>query len=224
MILLSLAVITNFKCVWWPKMDYKRTYDTTQFWGITDNMFAFGRPFASSFFAHSPFIHPYFYLSTRVFTRPYDVWTGLCIKLCATSKKYDDNKSMKLIHLTRAKQMCTKGQKRIHNRDFKRRFCFQYFGDYFLYFLNQLNSVKSHNSKYSPDWNIENEDLLSLCTVNLSLEVGYSSQSGQVSVHVLIWSATTADVQMATWCYTRKVTFSCSVIFRSFTPIHNSNI
>ena len=31
----------------WPKIDYKHTRDTiyTHFWGITDNMYGFGRPF-----------------------------------------------------------------------------------------------------------------------------------------------------------------------------------
>ena len=35
------------------------------------------------FFTHPPGVHPYFYLSTTVFTSPNDWWTGLCIKLCS---------------------------------------------------------------------------------------------------------------------------------------------
>ena len=34
------------------------------------------------FFTRPPPIHPYFYLSIFVFTRPNDGWTGLYIKLC----------------------------------------------------------------------------------------------------------------------------------------------
>ena len=32
-------------------------------------------------------VHPYFYLSTIVFTRPNDGWAGLCMKLCSPSSR-----------------------------------------------------------------------------------------------------------------------------------------
>ena len=67
-----------------PKIDYKHTLHIyTHFWGITDNIHDFGRPFLRlHFFTCPPPVRPYFYPSTTVFTRPYDGWMGLCIKLC----------------------------------------------------------------------------------------------------------------------------------------------
>ena len=50
----------------------------THFWGISDNIYGFGRPFfVPSFFTHPPIFYP----SKTVFTCPNDGWTGLCIKL-----------------------------------------------------------------------------------------------------------------------------------------------
>ena len=74
-------IIASHTCVWWPEMDYKHTCDTiyTHFWGITDNIHAFGRLIVPSNFLP---VLPYFYPSTMVFTHPNDGWTVLCIKLC----------------------------------------------------------------------------------------------------------------------------------------------
>ena len=54
------------KCVWWPEMGYKHTYDTiyTHFQGITNNIYGFGRPFLLLHFLP---VHPYFYPSIFVF-------------------------------------------------------------------------------------------------------------------------------------------------------------
>ena len=56
------------------------TRDTiyTNFPGITNNIYVFGRLFCSFIFLP---VHPYFYPSIFVFTRPNDGWTGLYIKL-----------------------------------------------------------------------------------------------------------------------------------------------
>ena len=58
----------------------QHTYDTifTDFQGITNNIYGFGRPFLLLHFFTRP---PYFYPSMFVFTRPNDGWTGLYIKL-----------------------------------------------------------------------------------------------------------------------------------------------
>ena len=67
-------------------MDYKHTCDTvyTHLWGITDNIYSFGRPFLLlHLFTGLPPVHPYFKPSTTVFTRTNDGWTGLWIKLCS---------------------------------------------------------------------------------------------------------------------------------------------
>ena len=72
-------------CAWWPEMGYKHTYDTiyTHFQGITNNIYGFGRPFISLLLHFLP-VHPYFYPSIFVFTRPNGGWTSLYIKLCFT--------------------------------------------------------------------------------------------------------------------------------------------
>ena len=60
------------------------TRDTifTHFQGIT-NIYGFWKMFLLlQFFTCPPPVHPYFYLSIFVFTRPNDGWTGLYIKLC----------------------------------------------------------------------------------------------------------------------------------------------
>ena len=63
----SLAYVSlqTFKCVWWPEMGYKHTYDTiyTHFQGISNinNIYGFGRIFALLFF----------YSSTHISTRSY---------------------------------------------------------------------------------------------------------------------------------------------------------
>ena len=64
-------------------MYYKHTWHhITHFQGLTDNIYGFGRPFLLlQFFTRPPPIHPYFYPSVFVFTRPNDGWTGLYIKL-----------------------------------------------------------------------------------------------------------------------------------------------
>ena len=82
-VLVDIWMLT-FKC--WPEMEYKHTCDTIfihfqLFQGITNNIYDFGRPCFFCSFIFFP-VHPYFYQSIFVFTRPNDGWTGLYIKLC----------------------------------------------------------------------------------------------------------------------------------------------
>ena len=79
--MLTVKPVCKLLNVWWPEMDYKHTCDTifTRFQGITNNIYGFGRPFFAPSFL---LVHPYFYPSIFVFTRPNDGWTGLYIKLC----------------------------------------------------------------------------------------------------------------------------------------------
>ena len=57
----------------------------THFQGIANNIYDFGRPFFSlllNYFTRPPPVHPYFYPSILVITRPNYGWTDLYIKLC----------------------------------------------------------------------------------------------------------------------------------------------
>ena len=60
-------------------MDYKHICDTiyTHIQGITNNIYVY----LSFLLLHFLPVHPYFYPSIFVFTRPNDGWMGLCIKL-----------------------------------------------------------------------------------------------------------------------------------------------
>ena len=69
-------------------LKWAKTHDTiyTNFQGITNNIYRFGRAFLLiHFFIRPPPIHPYFCPSIFVFTRPNDRWMGLYIKLCQHS-------------------------------------------------------------------------------------------------------------------------------------------
>ena len=82
-VLVDRCMLT-LKCC--PEMDYKHSCDTifAHFQGITNNIYGFGRPFFSLlhfFNNHPPPVHPYFYMSIFIFTRPNDGWTCLYINV-----------------------------------------------------------------------------------------------------------------------------------------------
>ena len=79
-----LSVKLVYKLTNVPEMGYKDSYDTihTHFQGITNNIYGFEDLFLLlNFFTHPPPVHPYFYPSIFVFTRPNDRWAGLYVKL-----------------------------------------------------------------------------------------------------------------------------------------------
>ena len=81
----------------WAKNTHMTPFTLTFKEGITNDIYGFGRLFCSFYSVHPYFypsthistrppiflpVHPYFYPSIFVFTRPNDGWTGLYIKLC----------------------------------------------------------------------------------------------------------------------------------------------
>ena len=68
--------------------------------------------FLLNFVIRPPPVHPYFYPSIFVFTRPNDGWTGLYIKLCCKVRFSFDVKH--LILLTQYSRVCTSDPVLLH--------------------------------------------------------------------------------------------------------------
>ena len=65
----------------WAKITHMTPFTLTFKEGLTIDIYGFGRFYLLLLFRPPP-VHPYFYPSIFVFTRPNDEWTGLYIKLC----------------------------------------------------------------------------------------------------------------------------------------------